>query len=340
MKGEKSREVFMLQLRQKKETRVLPTRTHLRLGPLVVLALIGCVCQSLSAAEGKSVSALIEQSQHGKVENRIIAISRLGSAKDSHAIPALMQLCEHDSDPKIRRYAINALGDLRATEALSLITRACFEEPDILAREAAISRLPKFGGAKTIPVLKKILNGPYDSQYPLGQLIAAASLGRLGDPSGYDVAVEALTVAAGEDGVLGWRKMGAAIRALKDIGDPKAIPHLQKVVEMEAHRRFYAAETAARLEFQKLESLDERIAYLSNALRNRFGDVRTMAAYKLVLMKEIRALQVVVDAARDKQHPGMGSADGVLNLYFKRGHYRSMMKTGKAVNPDLVRDRG
>ncbi len=145
------------------------------------------------------------------------AAEALAKSRDKRAIPALLEKLE-SSNPLVRYYAVSALGSFNDDNIIEQLLDIMSdpEEASDVKHQAALS-LSQIKNQAAEPTLLKIFNS--QNQSAQNKLLAALTLGSLGNPIGFRLALES---AKRDDVYL----VGLALEALGRIQDERALPIL------------------------------------------------------------------------------------------------------------------
>lgn len=169
---------------------------------------------------------------------RYVAAWALGEIAEPKAVPALVAALG-DEDVEVSKYATRALVKFGPAAVPALLGALGSDSSRV--RRYAVRALGEIRDARAVDALLG-LRGRVDDD------VLMWGLGRLGDPRGFDVLAAA--AASGE-----WQVRLAAIQALIDLGDARAVPLLKKAL---LDREWIVREWAAR----GLESVTgERVTY-------------------------------------------------------------------------------
>jgi HEAT repeat protein len=140
---------------------------------------------------------------------------------------ALLEYFETHPDPSRRAFALRTLcrPPLENDPEVRDEIRNAARDPMSEVRVDVARCLPEKFGEEAIPLLKSFL----EDESPAVRAFASRGLGKLGDRSGYTVAMDIL-----KDRSLPNEVRGAAARALGEIGDQNALPTLKEMMEMDS----------------------------------------------------------------------------------------------------------
>jgi HEAT repeat protein len=218
--------------------------------------------------------------RHRSPGRRADACRVLGRIGYAAAVPALIERLA-DPDPMVRQRAVAALGDLRAVEALVPIAGmldATAAWTDLLAI-MALSRMgpesaPRIGSllrSSTSPAMTKgllqvtaqlgraddaaLVRSLASHADPEVRVEAVRALGRLpAEPESVDVCLTAMDDAT-------WPTRALAARSLGNLGEPRAIPRLERAMGDRAYWvRHHAGQALAALGQAGEEALQRRLA--------------------------------------------------------------------------------
>jgi HEAT repeat protein len=172
-------------------------------------------------ADPASIPALDEALSDENVvvrENAIVALWQIGEMAADSFVKAL-----EDEDPVIRRCAIRGIIEMKRPADAALLAEAV-NDPDLEVGRRAITGLGQLGDAASILALISTLQSRHDNlHYDLLRHLAKSTLITIGSP-----AVPFMTAALDSKSV---RVRRGLIQALGEIGDPAAVPSLEKVQE-------------------------------------------------------------------------------------------------------------
>lgn len=144
----------------------------------------------------------------------ISALAHLKSTKLKAELPRLLA----DQNPRVRANAVQGLAEFLDEQNIELLRRM-LKDPVARVRANAIVVLANFAGRdfaeETLRVAGEMASAPSASE----RASAAYALGRLGSPTGFGLLLKLLTETAETVAV-------RATRALSQLGDPRAVPHL------------------------------------------------------------------------------------------------------------------
>lgn len=224
-------------------------------------------------------------------------------------------------DRHICGQTVRALKEFKHPRVRKILKNVAESHPDEYERGGALGTLVDNTDKdrSEIPYFRRFLS----DKSPIVRARAAGALGRLGDTSGYGVAMESAT------SILSDRRKRRGVRregliALGYIGDKKAIPFLRGFYEKarslpQSHEDFRLSGEAfgalLEIEYKSLITIDDRLSYLRSKFRSSFGEAR-WARWKLEEIDDLRIIEIFKEAAEDKNHPG--HEEGLKALY-KRG---------------------
>lgn len=217
----------------------------------------------LAASEGLSVALAGFQDPHqGARQAAVLAVGRIAPERGATAIAALLDDsraemrfaalwtlsylgAEHsprisaaleDEDEEVRLLAVQCLGELGDTRASDAIA-GLLEDPSDSVRFVAATALAALGDARGAPVLREALNRR-DRAFP-----AAIGLGDLEDKDSLD-ALARLAKRRSRSPIL----RAAAARALVQLGDPRGVEVIRKLVRSwRIEARQYAVQLVGEL---------------------------------------------------------------------------------------------
>ncbi|MGD8451230.1 MAG: HEAT repeat domain-containing protein [Phycisphaerae bacterium] len=208
--------------------------------PLVRLAAAFAVCRAGQTSAARLLVTALDDNPEEHV--RAEAAQLIGRLEEPRAIKRLqaalrLQANEQSNIVRLEIYtALARLGDEEGTDRL--IAAA---QHDALSRLLALQGLADVGTQRARDVLRYHLSDAED--YLIHRLIAARGLARLGEPIGYDLAIEKLRFVGSnpEDPEEAVRVRTNAAMVLGEIRDARALPDLQNMAESENDPRLQVA---------------------------------------------------------------------------------------------------
>ncbi len=225
------------------------------------------------------VPLLIEEADSGYIRVRFEVIQLLGRFKDERAVPALVAALK-DKSPRVAAAAAWALGQIGAPVALAPLLKYA-RDPTVEVRQYVLGALGPCHSYEAEPalsdsafrVVRRALRAPKPewriaalqslhtygyrdaaaevirmSQDPSNKVryVAVQALGQIDHPPARDAIYEALLVALDADELQSIRSK--AVHALAEVGDVRAVPHLQQLMREGTEQD----QTAARQALYKL----------------------------------------------------------------------------------------
>ena len=169
---------------------------------------------SLGAEAGKSLVAALKN-KNPRV--RANAARALGYLESDSAIDPLLSLLD-DKDREVKRAALNALAAIRSPRAFDPVL-SCLEDRHAEIRWSAVLALGQFADTRATPRLLEHLKSDAEEV----RYMVCGALSTLKDPRSVKPLISVLAE--------GTRVSEGAARALGEIGDEAAVPHLVKLVD-------------------------------------------------------------------------------------------------------------
>lgn len=182
---------------------------------------------------------------------RISAAQVLGVLGDKNAIKPLINAL-FQKDTRIRAQAARSLGRLKAAEAAGPLADIAEDEEEKSIRNYAIESLGEIKTAESLKTLKKLLK----SKHLEIAVNAAASLGKLGENKGLNIALEGI----GADDVMVRRRAVMAISyiGLKNKAVVKAIKEAAKDTDSRVRRRAEFVAKSMDIDLKEVEEKKEQ----------------------------------------------------------------------------------
>jgi HEAT repeat protein len=207
---------------------------------------------ALTALGELSIPSLLEALTHKEWTVRLRATEALALLKPQSASEPLLGLVNHDPDTAVRQDAIRALGEIGDPRSVEPLLNA-MNQPSL--KTHAITALGRIGNPQAVPRLMAIVNGLVTEQYA-GRMAACED----------DRYQEDLP------------PVEAAVKALAQIGDTRAIPTLLEALKStlirveaaQALTRFGKAATSPLIEMYKKET-DDNIRFHVKETLARLG---------------------------------------------------------------------
>ena len=235
------------------------------------------------------VPLLIEEADSGYIRMRFEVIQLLGRFKDERAVPTLIEalkdksprvaaaaawalgqigapvalapLLKYARDPtvEVRQYVLGALGPCHSYEvepALSdsafRVVRRALRAPKPKWRIAALQSLRAYGYRDAAAEVIRMAQDPSNKV----RYVAVQALGQISHPPARDAIYEALLVALDADELQSIRSK--AVHALSEVGDVRAVPHLQRLMREGTEQDQIAARQALyKLSPQAVDAMSE-----------------------------------------------------------------------------------
>ncbi|HEX6314768.1 MAG TPA: HEAT repeat domain-containing protein [Gemmatimonadaceae bacterium] len=255
---------------------------------------------SASAAQSASV-ALAEALRDPVASVRQAAAEALGTARDSVAVRALMDVLRNDESPAVRRAAAWSLGEIGDALAIPALTEALGRDRDAETRKNAAGALGHIDSPRATAALSQALERDSDVSV---RIEAAEALANIEDPSATDVLVRVLD----NDDDPGVRR--AVIEAIDNIDGARAVPAVSRALR----DRDVAVRRAAA---EALGSMDDNDAVpaLMAAARDDDIEVRKAVIHSLSSLSDRRALSTFVAALSDASAEVRNyAAEGIGNM--------------------------
>jgi HEAT repeat protein/beta-lactamase regulating signal transducer with metallopeptidase domain len=248
-----------------------------------------------------AVSALAEALRDPVASVRQAAAEALGSARDSVAVRALMEVLRNDESPMVRRSAAWSLGEIADALAIPALTEALARDRDTEVRKNAASALGHIDNPRATSALSQALER--DSEASV-RMEAAEALANIEDPSALDALIRVLE----RDDDPGVRR--AVIEAIDNVEGARAVPAISGALrDANVEVRRAAADA--------LGSMDDNDAVqpLMAAARDADVEVRRAVLRSLGSLGDRRALQTFVGALGDADSEvRQAAAEAVGNL--------------------------
>lgn len=225
-------------------------------------------------------------------QDKSAAIQKWKAEGNSAKIIKLLQ----DPLQAIRVEAIEALAGMKDTGALAPLGEL-FNDPDLIVVHAAVDAVATIGGAEAEPYLLKAIK----LDTVPARITSATALGGYGSPEAVDAVIVALDDYRYEDVVL------AAIKALGEAGDPKAVAPLAEKLK----DRSYDVREACVAALRQIGG-EEALA----AIATRLGDVKEAirdAAVSALVDSGKTSAPFAVEALRSENYLARSNAVAVLN---------------------------
>jgi HEAT repeat protein/beta-lactamase regulating signal transducer with metallopeptidase domain len=248
-----------------------------------------------------NVGALAEALRDPVASVRQAAAQALGSARDSVAVRALMEVLRSDQSALVRRSAAWSLGEIADAAAIPVLSEALTRDRDAEVRKNAASALGSIDNPRGTPALTQALER--DTEVSV-RIQAAESLSNIEDPASIDALIRALDRDDDPD------VRRAVINAIDNLEDARALPAVSRALrDADAEVRSAAADA--------LGSMDDRDAVpaLLAAARDANADVRRDVVNALSNLQDRRAIPAFVTALSDTEvEVRRAAAEGFNNL--------------------------
>lgn len=277
-----------------------------------MLAVFFIISSVISTASADRIEQAIRKLE--REETRKEAIEELEKmGKPAH--PSLIKLAkDKGKEPDIRISAIILLGKLKDEQVREPLEEILEKDEDKFCREASAIGLGKLGDKRAILKLKQALNDESGNV----RMRAAWALAKMGDNSGYELALETIK---GKD----ITAQLLAIDALEAIGNKDAIPILKQNLDSEnVWTRIHSKLAIKRLEMLGL-SETEKLNFLKETLKDEQFEVNNWAAVELgkIALSESAQSQSAIDilrnTARDGRMPGSYAASKMVRRLIELG---------------------
>jgi HEAT repeat protein len=266
-----------------------------------------------AASRETTVSALVETLGDPVASVRQAAAQALGSAKDTAAVRALIEVLRSDASALVRRSAAWSLGEIGDAAAVPALSDALGRDRDVEVRRNAASALGSIDDARATPALTQALERDTDVAV---RTKAAEALAEIEDPASIDALIRALD----RDTDPGVRR--AVIDAIDNLEDSRAVPSVSRALrDGDAEVRRAAADALGSMED------DEAVPALLAAARDADAEVRHAVLEALGNLHDRRAMGAFVGGLSDANvEVRRAAAQGIGNLENVRN-----------VPPELVR---
>ena len=248
-----------------------------------------------------AIGALAEALRDPVASVRQAAAEALGSAKDSVAVRALMEVLRTDESAVVRRAAAWSLGEISDAMAVPALSDALSRDRDAEVRKNAASALGSIDSPRGTPALTQALERDTDVSV---RVQAAEALANIEDPSALDVLIRVLD----RDDDPSVRR--AVIEAIHHVEGARALPAVSRALRDDNAEVRRAAADA-------LGSMDDNDAVpaLMSAATDRDTEVRKAVIQALSSLGDRRALPAYVGALSDGDaEVRYAAAEGIGNL--------------------------
>ena len=257
--------------------------------------------QQQSGERESAISALAEALRDPVASVRQAAAEALGSAKDSVAVRALMEVLRTDASPAVRRAAAWSLGEIADDLAIPALADALTRDRDAEVRKNAASALGHIDSQRATSALVQALE--HDANVSV-RMQAAEALASIEDPA----AIDALIRVLGRDDDPGVRR--STIEAIDNIDGAQAVPAVSSALrDSDAAVRRAAADA--------LGSMDDNDAVpaLMAVARDSDAEVRLAVMQALSNLHDRRALSTFVGGLSDSNAEVRHyAAEGIGNI--------------------------
>jgi len=270
------------------------------------------------------ISLIVSVVYADKVDEAIRRLEDQGTRKEATrdiekigkpAGPSLIRTANDKSrDQNTRISAIMLLGKIKPEQARDSLEEILEKDEDKFCREASAIGLGKLEDKRAVPKLKQSLNDESGNV----RMRAAWALAKMGDDSGYGLALETIK---GKDVTA----QLLAIDALEAIGNKEAIPILKQNLDSEnVWTRIHSKLAIKRLEMLGLSEI-ERLNFLKETLKDEQFEVNNWAAIELgkIALSDIPESQAAIDILRntalDSKIPGSYSASKMVRRLLELG---------------------
>lgn len=254
-----------------------------------------------TAERESAVGALAEALRDPVASVRQAAAEALGSARDSVAVRALMDVLRTDASPAVRRAAAWSLGEIGDDLAIPALTDALTRDRDDEVRKNAASALGSIDSPRATAALVQALE--HDSNVSV-RMEAAEALSSIEDPA----AIDALIRVLGRDDDPGVRR--SAIEAIDNLDGARAVPAVSSALrDADKEVRRAAADALGSMDD------DDAVPALIAVARDPDAEVRLAVMQALNNLSDRRALSTFVaglsDSNAEVRHY---AAEGIGNI--------------------------
>jgi HEAT repeat protein/beta-lactamase regulating signal transducer with metallopeptidase domain len=241
--------------------------------------------RSQSGERDSAVGALAEALRDPVASVRQAAAEALGSARDSVAVRALMEVLRTDDSPLVRRSAAWSLGEIGDELAIATLSEALSRDRDVEVRKNAASALGRIDNNRATPALAQAIERDTEASV---RIEAAEALANIEDPAAIDALIRVLD----RDRDPGVRR--AVIEAIDNLESTRAVPAVSRALrDADVEVRRAAA--------QALGSMDDKEAVepLMVAARDTDPEVRHAVMHALSSLSDRRAIPIFTGALSD-----------------------------------------
>lgn len=258
--------------------------------------------QEQRTAERESASSALAEALRDPVASvRQAAAEALGSAKDSVAVRALMEVLRTDASPAVRRAAAWSLGEIADDLAIPALAEALTKDRDDEVRKNAASALGSIDSPRATSALIQALE--HDNNVSV-RMKAAEALADIEDPA----AVDALIRVLGRDDDPGVRR--SVIEAIDNVDGARAVPAVSSALkDPDVGVRRAAADALGSMDD------DDAVPALMAVARDSDAEVRRAVMQSLNNLSDRRALSTFVGGLSDSDaEVRQAAAEGIGNL--------------------------
>ena len=258
--------------------------------------------QEQRTAERESASSALAEALRDPVASvRQAAAEALGSAKDSVAVRALIEVLRTDASPAVRRAAAWSLGEIKDDLAIPALADALTKDRDDEVRKNAASALGSIDSPRATSALVQALE--HDSNVSV-RMQAAESLAEIEDPA----AIDALIRVLGRDDDPGVRR--SAIEAIDNLDGARAVPAVSSALrDSDVGVRRAAADALGSMDD------DDAVPALMAVARDSDAEVRRAVMQSLNNLSDRRALSTFVGGLSDSDaEVRQAAAEGIGNI--------------------------
>ena len=232
-----------------------------------------------------AIGALAEALRDPVASVRQAAAAALGSAKDSVAVRALMEVLRTDESPTVRRSAAWSLGEIADALAIPALSEALTRDRDVEVRKNAASALGSIDNPRATPALTQALER--DAAVSV-RIQAAEALANIEDPAAIDALIRVLD----RDDDPGVKR--AVIDAIDHMEGVRAVPAISRALrDNDAEVRRAAADALGGMEDS------DAVPALLDVARDANAEVRRAVISALGSLQDRRALPAFGAALSD-----------------------------------------
>ena len=240
----------------------------------------------IQAGERESVIGALAEALRDPVPSvRQAAVEALGTAKDSVAVRALMEVLRTDDSPVVRRSAAWSLGQIADDLAIPALSEALARDRDVEVRKNAASALGSIDNARATGALTQALERDAEASV---RMQAAESLAEIQDAAAADALIRVLD----RDDDAGVRR--AVIEAIHQMEGVRAVPAVSRALrDAEPDVRQAAAEALGSMED------NDAVPALMAVARDAVPEVRQAVISALGSLSDRRAVPSFTAALSD-----------------------------------------